>query len=294
MERSGRASDRTGPDLPLARLDGRRLNPYTMALATWSWRMAGIVGFTLHLIHPDGGRSARPAAEGLYGLVTVGDGAFRYPRSFADVSLAARTGFEGDAEPVDLVETGIQGELVEALGDVLAETQGSWMYLAYGWKTLSQIQRLGHPYPVTDEGYLLFRAGFRGGWKDYYYAEAWNEGPIKLKAERLPTDEYRRLWDQENAAALAAFLARAPGAGTLTCSSDEGVPGSRVTYAVPALEVIARLRALEILRDLDLSPETAERVSRVLSAYPTPVELAATEAPDLAAFAARAASLLAP
>src|SRR3989304_4533289 len=88
----------------------------------------------------------------------------------------------------------VERAIVGALAEMIADAWSAMMYLAYGWKTLKQIQDLRPPLQVTDEGHLLFTHGFRGGWKDYYYSEGWLEGPIKLKAERPPTNEYRSLW----------------------------------------------------------------------------------------------------
>ncbi len=162
------------------------------------------------------------------------------------------------------------------------------MYLAYGWKTLKQIQELRHPFQVTDEGYVLFTCGFRGGWKDYYYSEGWWEGPIKLKAERPPTAEYKSLWDAENGRALLEFLKRPPVQGHIHFR-EEG-SDEMVNLPILVLEQGTRSRALLILREVSLTNAQllAER-SRVLAVYPSPESVGELNSGDLEDLAFKAA-----
>jgi hypothetical protein len=162
------------------------------------------------------------------------------------------------------------------------------MYLAYGWKTLKQIHELRHPLQVTDEGYLLFMHGFRGGWKDYYYSEGWWEGPIKLKAERPPTEQYRSLWDAETCGTLLDFLKRPPVGGHMHFR-EEG-SDEEVTLATFGVERAARFRALLILRELSLvDAGLLDERARVLAIYPSPKSLREMSAADLAGIALKAA-----
>ena len=161
------------------------------------------------------------------------------------------------------------------------------MYLAYGWKTLKQIQELRHPLQVTDEGYLLFTQGFRGGWKDYYYSEGWLEGPIKLKAERPPTAEYRSVWDAENARALLDFLKGPPADGHMQFQEE----GSDEVVVLPivVLERTARSRALLMLRELrPVDTALLDERDRVLSIYPPPQSVEGVSLGDLQALSTKA------
>jgi hypothetical protein len=268
-------------DHPLRDLDGQRIGGVRWRLVTWPGRIAGQVGF---LLRPEdvGGGSGPPLVEGLYGWVTgVGEGVYA-ARSFMDVSLA--THLPGTSDPAGSLA--LRRETMGHLGAVLARTPHSWIYLAYGWKTLRQIQALRHPLPVTDEGYLLCQEGFRGGWKDYYYSESWLEGPMKLKAERAPGEPYRQAWDEETARSLVAFLAAPPLAGA------DPIPGGASPGAprIAALDVEreARGRALELLPSLAVRPPLAGAAAAAIRAYPSPAETALLDAEALARCAARA------
>lgn len=162
------------------------------------------------------------------------------------------------------------------------------MYLAYGWKTLKQIHELRHPLQVTDEGYLLFSHGFRGGWKDYYYSEGWWEGPVKLKAERPPTVEYEALWDAENGRVLLEFLKHPPVQGHMHFREE----GSDEEVTLPILEVeqAVRSRTLHILRELSLvDAALIDERSRILTIYPSPESMRELSAKDLEGLALKAA-----
>lgn len=262
-------------DHPLRDLDGRRIAGIPLRLQTWPGRIAGQVGFLLRPADATDARGAPPLVEGLYGWVTgVGEGMYAQ-RSFMDVTLAEAAPRLSDA----VGSLALRREAMAHLGAVLARTPHSWMYLAYGWKTLRQIQTLRHPFPVTDEGYLLCLHGFRGGWKDYYYSESWLEGPMKLKAERPPSEPYRLAWDEAAARSLVAFLAAPPvdDAGQIPGGASAGAP----RIAAPDVEREARGRALELLRILAVSPALSPSVAAALRAYPSPSEVSRLDAEAL-------------
>ena len=260
---------------PLRDLDGQRIGGIPCRLVTWPGRIAGQVGFMLGPADAVEGRRGSPLVEGLYGWVTgVGQGVYA-SRSFMDVFLAEAV--QGSAEPAGSLT--LRREAVARLGTILARTSHSWLYLAYGWKTLRQIQTLRHPPPVTDEGYLLCVEGFRGGWKDYYYSESWLEGPMKLKAERPPSEAYRLAWDEATARSLVAFLAAPPvaGAGEIPGGASANAP----RLAALDVEREARGRALELLRMLTVPPVLREGVAAALRAYPSPSDVSHLDATTL-------------
>jgi hypothetical protein len=226
----------------------------------------------------------------MYGRTTIPLATGEVERAILDMALTSRAEFPPKAKG------GPQGfPLQRALVGVLSRSlDGAWsamMYLAYDWKTLKQIQGLGHPLQVTDEGFLLFLHGFRGGWKDYYYSEGWLEGPIKLKAERPPTEEYRRAWDAENARTLLEFLQRLPADGVMECR-EEG-SGETVQVSILDIECTARSRALLILQDLALDdPALRQKVHQIFAAYPAPEAIAQLSLGELQAVVIKRVGLI--
>jgi hypothetical protein len=269
----------------LVKLRDRRVGEYTLDVEAWVGRFVGQAEFFLYLKHGEGGRSDRPVVEGLYGRTKVPGSGAEVERGILDVALALGATF--GATEVRLRGSELERAIVGALCETIADAWSAMMYLAYDWKTLKQIQELRHPLQVTDEGYLLFIHGFRGGWKDYYYSEGWLEGPIKLKGERPPTAEYRSRWDAENACALLELLRRPPVEGRMEFR-EEG-SGETVTVSAIALERTARSRALLMLRDLRLV-DTAllDERDRVVRIYPPPQSVEELSPADLQALSAMA------
>ncbi len=143
--------------------------------------------------------------------------------------------------------------------------------------------------PGDRRGLCAFHLRFSGGgWKDYYYSEGWWEGPIKLKAERPPTAEYKSLWDAENGRALLEFLKRPPVQGHIHFR-EEG-SDEMVTLPILVLEQGTRSRALLILREVSLANAQllAER-SRILAVYPSPESVGELNSGDLEDLAFKAA-----
>lgn len=272
-------------DHPLFTLQGQRAGSYTLHVEAWPGRFVGQAEFILNLKGSGGETSKRPVVEGLYGRMKIPGSQAEVERGILDVILTSAV--EIGATRVELQGSGIEEEIMAAVCDTIRDTWSSIMYVAYGWKTLKQIQELRHPLQVTDEGHLLFTHGFRGGWKDYYYSEGWWEGPIKLKAERPPTVEYRLLWDAENARVLLEFLKHPLAEGHLQFQ-EEG-SDEIVTLPILSLERTARSRALRILQAIDLLDKNllAEK-ARLLSIYPSPESIVEITAAELGGVVLRA------
>ncbi len=273
-------------DHPLLTLQGRCVKEYALEIEAWPGRFVGQAGFVLYLKDAGGEVSDRPVVEGVYGRTKIPGSHGEVERGILDVRLAPLAEF--GARRVGLHGGEVEQGILEALCETIADTWSAMMYLAYGWKTLKQIQELRHPFQVTDEGYLLFTCGFRGGWKDYYYSEGWWEGPIKLKAERPPTAEYKSLWDAENGRALLEFLKCPPVQGHIHFR-EEG-SDEMVTLPILVLEQGTRSRALLILREVSLANAQllAER-SRILDVYPSPESVGELNSGDLEDLAFKAA-----
>ncbi|MDP3061698.1 MAG: DUF1122 family protein [Chloroflexota bacterium] len=87
----------------------------------------------------------------------------------------------------------------------------------------------GVPPPLTPLGAALLRAGFSAGFKDWYIAEGWSEGPRKLQAYRPMHAAHQREKARAMLAEVESYLATA---------------GSAAAPAKRAEDVEARLRAL--------------------------------------------------
>jgi hypothetical protein len=269
-------------DHSLLKLNGRRVEGYTLDVEAWPGRFVGQAEFVLYIEDAGRTRSDRPVAEGLYGWSTIPGSGGAVERGILDIALASEAAF--GATRVRIRGSALERAVVGALGETIADAWSAVMYFAYGWKTLKQIQELRHPLQVTDEGHLLFTHGFRGGWKDYYYSEGWLEGPIKLKAERPPTNEYRERWDAENAQALLEFLKQPPAEGALRFQ-EEG-SDDVLTLPVLTLERTARARALQMLPDLaPADAELRKATGHVLTLYPSPEAVEELGSDDLKALA---------
>jgi hypothetical protein len=271
---------------PLLKLRGQRVEGYTLHIEAWPGRFVGQAEFVLFLERTDGERSKRPVVEGLYGRTRIPGSQAGLERGILDVILAFAADF--GSTRVALRGSRVEEAIVSAVCGTIEDTWSAIMYIAYGWKTLKQIQELRHPLQVTDEGHLLFTRGFRGGWKDYYYSEGWWEGPIKLKGERPPTTEYRSLWDAENARVLLEFLKRPLIDGHLHFR-EEGL-NEMVTVPVLTLERIGRSRSLLILQELALvDADLIDERGRILGIYPHPEAVGALSAEELEGVVANAA-----
>jgi len=271
---------------PLLTFQGRCVKEYALEVEAWPGRFVGQAGFVLYLKKAEGNRSDRPVVEGLYGRTKMPGSHEEVERGILDVRLAPLAEF--GTRRVQLHGGEVEQGILDVVCETIADTWSAMMHLAYGWKTLKQIQELRHPLQVTDEGYVLFTCGFRGGWKDYYYSEGWWDGPIKLKAERPPTAEYGSRWDAENARVLLEFLARPPVQGHMHFR-EEG-SDEMVTLPILVLDQSARSRALLILRAVSLSDAhlLAER-SRILAVYPSPESVGELNSEDFEDLAFKAA-----
>ncbi len=68
--------------------------------------------------------------------------------------------------------------------------------------------RVQVPPVATRLGAALFRAGFRGGFKNWYFAEGGWEGPVKLQANKPRDAAHEVLTAKQTEAELREYLAR--------------------------------------------------------------------------------------
>jgi hypothetical protein len=172
-----------GTKNPLHALQGRRFNAHTLQVAAVQpGAFAGVYSFSL-------------AAEGR----TVVSGLFyegsRYIKPWLELDYAPLTGDELDPGGEALFQ--LLAELIPAGGHI------SVAYLAH--RITARALLSGVPAAATPIGYLLWRCGCRW-YKDWYFAEGWKEGGIKLQGEKPLTDARAQANTAKIVAELTAFV----------------------------------------------------------------------------------------
>jgi hypothetical protein len=197
-------SDNSGPAWSMARaIDGRRLG--TLGLKVTGVRtVRPRVGWlyvdidladgddvsTTHLakaIVSGGGRGVKPWIEcRIFPQVSFGNG-----RVIDARSLGLEAGF-----------IGLAGELIPPGGHLMIDYDS-------GGQDMTLAELVARVPPVTSYlGELMFRAGFRGQFKDWYFSEGGHEGPRKLQANKSPDSKAERAAIQEHIVALRQFVRR--------------------------------------------------------------------------------------
>jgi hypothetical protein len=182
MRAGGEAA--AGTANPLHALQGRRFNAHTLDVAAVQpGAFAGVYSFSLAV-------AGRTVVSGLYY-----EGS-RYIKPWLELDYAPITGDELDPAGEPLFQL-LAAELIPPGGHI------SIAYLEH--RITARALLSGVPAAATPLGYLLWRCGCRW-YKDWYFAEGWKEGGIKLQGE-MPLTDARA---QENmlriVAELIAFL----------------------------------------------------------------------------------------
>jgi hypothetical protein len=115
----------------------------------------------------------------------------------------------GDEETLDARGLGLESALVGLIGELIPD--GGHMMVDY--ETPGQAQThaellLHVPPSATYLGALMFRAGFRGEFKDWYFSEGGHEGPRKLQANKSPNREAAAFAMRNHVAAWHQFVRR--------------------------------------------------------------------------------------
>jgi hypothetical protein len=164
---------------PLYALQGRRVGAHTLQVTeVQPGAFAGVFSFRLQV-------QERMVVSGLFY-----EGS-RYIKPWLELEYSPISGDERDPDG-------------EALFQLLAELipPGGHISVAYlDHKITARALISGVPTPATPIGYLLWRCGCRW-YKDWYFAEGWKEGGIKLQGEKPLTEERAR----ENTARIVAEL----------------------------------------------------------------------------------------
>ncbi|MBI2369377.1 MAG: DUF1122 family protein [Deltaproteobacteria bacterium] len=217
------------PTHPLQALDGLRIGDHIVSVVGVRplRRRIGWSGFTLALRWADHG-GLTPVFEGIFS-----EGGRRVG-SWMDLSYLHPS-----------VDGSWQRPLFQALGGLVT----SHLMVAYeGWgiegaphRETEEALRLGVPPAATPLGMLLYWAGCRGGWRDWYIAEGGAEGPRKLQAEKPLDEPTAQRFNAELVLELHQFLARVPG------------------WSATGVEAACRARARALLAELGPGESAALR-----------------------------------
>lgn len=230
------AATTTSPALEIARrLDGSELR----VGARGGWRVviksadpvrprAGWFHLTVALADATGVASQTPIMTGIVSGGGRGVQPWFECRFYPEVTLAKGT-------TLDAREAGLEAALIDRLGE-LVPAGGHLMveYESPGQSMTHAELLLRVPPAATDLGALMFHAGFRGAFKDWYISEGGHEGPRKLQANKSPN-------------AAAARIARRMHVAELTAFVKQALPTGRAEA-----EIVARgqLRARAMLKEL--------------------------------------------
>ena len=188
----------------ISSLEGKRLNDYILHVDNISsGRFAEETNFELYLKTADGEPSENPVAEGKY---FSGRGEFYKP--WLEIYYNNHVKFKS-AKAVDLSEKDLDEQLFKHFSTLLPP--GSHIMVAYlnHKETRKGLER-GVPAPATPLGHLLWKAGCTW-FKDWYFAEGFWEGDIKLQGNKPSNEENRREDLLETRKELTEFLKKEEG-----------------------------------------------------------------------------------
>lgn len=213
----------------LGNLHGKNLGLYKLLLLIGAKNRFGATYFQIFLQNADGEVSQQPVIIGLHN-----EGKYPGYNWIEIVNLSQRIKFASGTEvSLDGSSRGLAQQLLKYLADLLPP--GGHMMVEYdspGQQDTARSLAIGIPPVATPLGYMLFSAGCRAGFKDWYFAEGGAEGTRKLQGYKALDEQHAKIKARELVQELRAFLSQLP------ASADSG------------LEIAARDRALDILAQL--------------------------------------------
>ncbi|HEV3108960.1 MAG TPA: DUF1122 family protein [Candidatus Binataceae bacterium] len=114
-----------------------------------------------------------------------------------------------DGQIVDARKLGLEAGFISLLGRLIPD--GGHLMIDYdsGGQDLTLAELVARVPPVASYlGELMFRAGFRGQFKDWYFSEGGHEGPRKLQANKSPHPAAARTALAEHLQMLKQFVRR--------------------------------------------------------------------------------------
>ncbi|HEY2105914.1 MAG TPA: DUF1122 family protein [Candidatus Binataceae bacterium] len=119
---------------------------------------------------------------------------------------------DSDGWILDARKLGLEARFINLLGRRLIPPGGHLM-IDYdsGGQDLTLAELVARVPPAACYlGELMFRAGFRGQFKDWYFSEGGHEGPRKLQANKSPNPAAARVAMAEHILMLKQFVSRPP------------------------------------------------------------------------------------
>ena len=179
-------------------------------------------------IRGDGGEPSRTPL-----MIGIASGGGRGVMPWIEGRIYPRVEF-ANGGALDVRTIGLDAGLAELIGELIPP--GGHLMIEYespGQEDTHAELLLRVPPAATYLGAMLFRAGFRGHFKDWYISEGGHEGPRKLQANKSPTPAAADEALAANLTELREFVRRTP-------PQD---PGDR------AIVERARERARDLLRE---------------------------------------------
>jgi hypothetical protein len=151
-------------------------------------------------------RTPNPSRTPLMTGLVSGGGRLVMPwfecRLFPVVEMADGTTIDARAQRLEAAFVDLVGTLVPLGGHLMIE------YESPGQHETHEELLLRVPPAASYLGSLMFHAGFRGDFKDWYISEGGHEGPRKLQANKSPTPAAARVAMRNHLRELSAFVKR--------------------------------------------------------------------------------------
>ena len=192
----------------ISSIEGKKLNGFALHIDNISQgRFVEEINFELYLKAIDGETSENPAVKAKY---FSGRGEFYKP--WLEIYYEPRVKLES-SKIVDLSERGLDEKLFKHLSGFLPPSAHIMVVYLNHEETRKGLEQ-GVPAPATPIGYLLWKSGCTW-FKDWYFAEGFWEGDVKLQGNK-PLDEVNRRKDLlETRKELTEFLKKEKRKGKL-------------------------------------------------------------------------------
>jgi hypothetical protein len=211
-------------------IDGKELNDYILHVENISrGRFVEETNFELYLKTIDRETSENPVVKAKY---FSGRGEFYKP--WLEIYYDNQVQFES-AKIVDLSEERLDEKLFKHLSQFLPPNSHIMVIYVNHEETRKGLE-LGVPPPATSIGYLLWKSGCTW-FKDWYFAEGFWEGDVKLQGNKPLNKENRRKSLLEIRRELTEFLKKEKGEEKLFLD--------------------ARKRAEDVLKDIEIEISTS-------------------------------------
>jgi len=188
----------------ISSIEGKQLNSYVLHVDNLSrGRFIEETNFELYLKAIDRESSENPTVKGKY---FSGRGEFYKP--WLEIYYYNRVKFKS-SKIVDLSEKGLDEKLFKHLSDLLPPDAHIMVIYLNHEETRKGLEQ-GVPAPATPIGYLLWKSGCTW-FKDWYFAEGFWEGDVKLQGNKPLNEENRRKDLLETRKELTDFLKKEKG-----------------------------------------------------------------------------------